>query len=68
MPLKKNQLKEDQKRNIVLLKNGLKELIESIPNIFSTFVKNELKEVAAKEEHIDYKKLPQEIFSYGFNF
>ena len=34
----------------------------------SAFVKNELKELAAREEDIDYKKLFQEIFSYGFNF
>ena len=40
----------------------MKELIESYPNIFSTFVKNELKQITAKEEHVDYKKFSQEIF------
>ena len=31
-------------------------------------MKNELKQLAAKEEDIDYKKLSQDIFSYGFIF
>ena len=65
---KNNQLKDDETKNIVLLKNGLKELIELYPNIFNTFAKNELKELATRGEDIDYKKLPQEIFSYGFKF
>ena len=56
---KNNQLKDDESKNIVLLKDGLKELIESYPNIFGTFVKNELKKLAAREEDIDYKKLSQ---------
>ena len=60
-------MKDDKTKNIILLKDGLKELIELYPNIFSTFVKNELKKLAAKKEDIDYKKLSQEIFSYGFN-
>ena len=60
-------MKDDETKNIVLLKDGLKKLIESYPSIFDTFVKNELKQFAAKEEHMDYKKLSQEIF-YGFNF
>ena len=38
-PIKKNQLKDDEAKNIVLLKDGLKELIESYPNLFNTFVK-----------------------------
>ena len=46
----------------------MKELIESYPSIFDTFVKSELEQLAAKEKDIDYKKLSQEIFSYGFNF
>ena len=37
--IKKNQLKDDETKNIVLLKDGLKELIESYPNLFNTFVK-----------------------------
>ena len=61
-------MKDDETKNIVLLKNGLKELIELYPNIFNTFAKNELKELATRGEDIDYKKLSQEIFSYGFNF
>ena len=52
-------MKDDETKNIVLLKDGLKELIESYPNIFDTFVKNELKKFAAREEDIDYKKLSQ---------
>ena len=35
---------------------------------FSTFVKNELKQLTAKEEDIDYKKLSQDIFFDGFSF
>ena len=33
----------------------------------NTFIKIVLKQLAIKEEDIDYKKLSQEIFSYGFN-
>ena len=65
---KNNQLKDHGTKNVVLLKNGLKELIESYPSTFNTFVRNEVRELAAKEENIDYKKISQEIFSYGFNF
>ena len=61
-------MKVDETKNIVLIKDGLKELIESYPSIFSTFVKNEPKQLAAREEDIEYKNLSQEIFSYGFNF
>ena len=61
-------MKDDKTKNVVLLKDGLKELLISYPNIFSTFVKNELGELAARKEDIDYKELSQEIFSYGFNF
>ena len=64
---KNNQLKDDETKNVVLLKDGLKELIESYPSIFNSFVRNEVRELAAKEEDIDYKKLSQEIFSYSFN-
>ena len=46
-------MKDDETKNIVLLKDGLKELIQSYPKIFNTFVKNELEPVAAKEENID---------------
>ena len=42
-PIKKNQLKDDETKNIVLLKDRLKELIESYPKNFNTFEKNELK-------------------------
>ena len=65
---KNNQLKDDETKNVVLLKDGLKELIESYPSTFNLFVRNEVRELAAKEEDTDYKKLSQEIFSYGFNF
>ena len=65
---KNNQLKDDETKNVVLLKHGLKELMESYPSTFNTFVKTEVRELAAKEEDIDYKKLSQEIFSYGLNF
>ena len=57
-----------RQKNVVLLKDGLKELIESYPRTFNTSVRNEASELAAKEEDIDYKRLSQEIFSYGFNF
>ena len=62
-----NQLKDDKRKNIILLKDGLKELTESYPNSFNTFIKSKLKQLGIKED-IDYKKLSQEIFSYGFNF
>ena len=69
MQLKKsNQLKDDETKNTVLLKNGLKGLIESYLSTFDTFVRNEVRDLAAKEEDVDHKKLSQEIFSYGFNF
>ena len=68
MQLKKNQLKDDETKKMVLLKDRLNELIESYPSIFSTFVKNELKQLAAREEDLEYKKLSREIFSYDFNF
>ena len=61
-------MKDDKTKNVVLLKNGLKELFESHPSTFNTFVRNEVRELAAKKEDIDYKKLSQEIYSYGFNF
>ena len=53
---KKNQLKGDKAKNEVLLKDGLKELIKSYPDSFSTFVKNKLKQFATSEEISDYKK------------
>ena len=31
-------------------------------------MKNEMEQLAAKEERIQYKKLSEEIFCYGFNF
>ena len=52
----------------MLLKDGLKELMQSFPDSFSTFVKSKLKQLATSEENIDYKKLPQEIFSDNFSF
>ena len=58
MQLKK-QLKDDETKNIVLIEDGLKQLIESLPNLFDTFVKNELKELATREEDIGHKKLSQ---------
>ena len=61
-------MKNDEIKNVVLLKDGLKEIIESYPSIFNSFVRNEVRELAAKEEDIDYKKLSQEIFSDSFNF
>ena len=60
---KNNQLKDDETKNIALLKDGLKELIESYPNILNTFVKNEQKRLAANEKNIDYRKFSQETFS-----
>ena len=48
---------KDDETKIVHLKNGLKELIESYPNLFSTNVKNKLKRLGIREEDIDYKKL-----------
>ena len=57
--LKNDQLKDDETKNVVLLKDGLKELIESYPNTFNTIVRNEVREPAAKEEDIDYKNLSQ---------
>ena len=65
--MKNNKLKHDETKNIVLLKDRLKELIESYPKLFNTFAKNKLNEFASKEEDIDCKKLSQEIFSYGFD-
>ena len=61
-------MKDDETKNAVFLRDGLKESIASHSSTFNTFVRNEVRELAAKEEDIDYKKLSQEIFSYGFNF
>ena len=65
---KNNQLKDDGTKSIVLLKDGLEELIKSYPMYFSTFVKSELKQLAASEENIDYKKMSQEIFLMALVF
>ena len=46
----------------------MKELIKSYPGFFKTFVRNEVTELASKEEDTGCKKLSQEIFSCGFNF
>ena len=54
-----NQLKDDKTKNIILLKDRLKELTKSYRNFFNTFTKNELKQIATKEEDIDYKKLSE---------
>ena len=50
---KNNQLKDDETKNVVLLKDGLKELIESYPSTFYTFVGNEVRELAAEEKDMD---------------
>ena len=55
-------MKDNEKKNVILLKDGLKELIESYPSTFNTFLRNEVRELATKEEDIDYKILSQEIF------
>ena len=62
MQLKNNQLKDDGTKSIVLLKDGLEELIESYRTSFSTFEKNNLKQLATKEKDIDYKQLSQNNF------
>ena len=49
-------------KKILLLKVGLKELIESYPNSFNTFIKSELKQLAIKEEDIDYKNCLKKFF------
>ena len=51
-----------EQKSIVLLKDGLEELIESYCTSFSTFEKNNLKKLVTKEKNIDYKKLSQNIF------
>ena len=43
---------------------GILEYLDS----FNTFTKNKLKQLATEEENIYYKKLSQEILSYGLNF
>ena len=44
-----------EQKSIVLLKDGLEELIESYCTSFSTFEKNNLKKLVTKEKNIDYK-------------
>ena len=61
-------MKDDETKNIILLKDGLKELIESCPDIFNFFVKNKLKKFAAKEEHIDYKNFSKDSFFLWLQF
>ena len=55
-----------KKKKVILLKDGLKELIESYPSTFNTFLRNEVRELATKEEDIEYKILSQEIFFFWF--
>ena len=45
-----------------MLKDGLKELIESYSDSFSISAKSELKQLTTIKENIDYKKLSHEIF------
>ena len=59
-------MKDNEKKNVILLKGGLKELIESYPSTFNTFLRNEVRELATKEEDIDYKILSQETFFFWF--
>ena len=59
-------MKDNEKKNVILLKDGLKELIESYPSTFNTFLRNEVRELATKEKDIDYKILSQEIFFFWF--
>ena len=61
-------MKDDGTKSKVLLKDGLKELIESYPDSFRTFVKSELKQLATSDENIDYKKLSQDIFLMALVF
>ena len=61
-------MKDDETKNIVLLKDRLEELIESYPYFFNTLTKYEVKKFATSEEDIDYKKLFQEIFFVGLVF
>ena len=51
-----------------MLKDGLKELIESYSDSFRISAKSELKQLTTIKENIDYKKLSQEIFFDGFSF
>ena len=46
-------MKNDQIKNVVLLKDGLKKLTESYANVAI----NDLKKLATSEKEIDYKKL-----------
>ena len=68
--IKKNyQLKDDETKKCSTLKRWIEKInCITYRSTFNTFVRNEVRELAAKEEDIDYKKLSQEIFSYGFNF
>ena len=43
-------MKDDETKNEALLKDGLKELIESYSDYFSTLVKNELKQPGTSEK------------------
>ena len=55
-------MKDDETKNVVLLKDGLKELIESYPNTFNTIVRNEVREPAAKEEDMTTKTYLKRFF------
>ena len=59
---KYSQLKDDKAKNKTLSKDGLKELIESYPNSFSTFVKSKLKQLATNKENAEYKSCPRRFF------
>ena len=61
-------MKDDETKNEALLKDGLKELIESYSDYFSTLVKNELKQLGTSEKDIEFKNLSQESFFDGFSF
>ena len=65
---KNNQLKDDRTTSIVLIKDGLEELIKSYPTSFSTLVKNELKHLATKEKILTTKNCLKIFFLMALVF
>ena len=61
-------MKDDETKNEALLKDGLKELIESYSDYFSTLVKNELKQLGTSEKILNSKICLKKVFLMALVF
>ena len=61
-------MKDDEAKYEALLQDGLKELFESYPYYFSTFVKHELKKLATSEKKYWIQEVVPRFFFFFFFF